>query len=344
MLVTRAPLVTEYTRPDINTAKPTTAVAPPKEQSNYSVSGVPKSSCNAGPSFEPSSPTTDLGTLAESGEIPFSSPSFCKLPQVTCTDSDLALLEGGNNITTDPEKNTPLHWAMATGSVKVVNSLIEHGASLDAQNSFGETPLHYGAGCPSTVCGNLRCCEILLDAGADPTITSACGHTALHYAAAHGNVPVARLLLEHGVHPDLTDDEGETALHIATVENRRGIIRAILSAGGNPNCANADGETPLHVAVALGERSTADFLVSLGAVTTAVDLFGFTPYTQPRIVTLPNRQTGRSKTGKVPNSKASITMTTNSLVSPLSDSVVSVQEKATVTRRVDQPNTAILAM
>ncbi|KAH3732091.1 calcium-activated BK potassium channel [Pelomyxa schiedti] len=299
-----------------------------------------------------SHPVAEIPSLGISGEIPMSVPKYHKLLQDSSeTDDIMSFLEVGGDINaTDEQKNTPLHWAMAVGSVRAVTTLIENGASIDVQNLFGETPLHYGAGCPSTVSGNLRCCEILLDAGADPCITTACGHTSLHYAAAHGNVPVARLLLELGVHPDLTDDEGETALHIATIENRRGVIRALLSAGGNPNSVNVDGETPLHVAVALGERSTADLLLSLGASPNLVDNFGFTPFLQPKIASQTNKQTPRRKAGPAKadpattHKKPLITLTTSPLVSPLSGAAdISAQGKAHGTA-VERPVTAILAM
>jgi ankyrin repeat protein len=57
---------------------------------------------------------------------------------------------------------TPLHAAAASGSVNVVQILLESGAEVDAQNSYGNTPLHIAC-----LNGHSNMCSELTYYGAD---------------------------------------------------------------------------------------------------------------------------------------------------------------------------------
>lgn len=56
-------------------------------------------------------------------------------------------------------------------------------------DSEGKTPLHWTA-----VCGNVECTRALISAGADPTLKTAKGETALKIATSRGSTEVAALL------------------------------------------------------------------------------------------------------------------------------------------------------
>jgi ankyrin repeat protein len=60
---------------------------------------------------------------------------------------------------------TPLHFAVRTGSCKVVKMLIEAGAEVDLPNDDGVTPLHL---CLRKLPFNLQMIDMLLHAGANP--------------------------------------------------------------------------------------------------------------------------------------------------------------------------------
>ena len=71
----------------------------------------------------------------------------------------------------------PLHYAASTGSVAVIEALLDNHAYIDAESPNGSTPLMMAAlyGTPQAVAS-------LLDHGADPTLKNTLGLNALDFA------------------------------------------------------------------------------------------------------------------------------------------------------------------
>jgi len=70
-----------------------------------------------------------------------------------------------------------IHLAAEGDSVEVLKLLIKHGADVNTPNSRNIRPLHHAA-----LRGSDRAARILLDAGADPTLLSKSGVSALDTA------------------------------------------------------------------------------------------------------------------------------------------------------------------
>lgn len=72
---------------------------------------------------------------------------------------------------------TPLHYAATSGSIAIIQMLLDENAYIDAESPNGTTPLMMAAmyGTPDAV-------RLLLDAGADPTIRNQLGLAALDFA------------------------------------------------------------------------------------------------------------------------------------------------------------------
>jgi len=86
---------------------------------------------------------------------------------------------------------TPLHQAAKDGDLETVRELIIN-QRVDPNITLpenGKTPLHYAASCD-----NIRLAKLLINWGADTTITDNRGRTALHHAAASGKKSIARYL------------------------------------------------------------------------------------------------------------------------------------------------------
>jgi len=65
----------------------------------------------------------------------------------------------------DAQGQTPLHWACDNGYAKVVEILLDNGASINSKDNDGMTPLHYAC-----MCEHANVVELLLKRGADPSI------------------------------------------------------------------------------------------------------------------------------------------------------------------------------
>jgi ankyrin repeat protein len=119
--------------------------------------------------------------------------------------------------------------------------------------------------------------------------TLGAGTTPLMRAARAGDAEVMRLLLEKGADPTLTTKDGNTALMLAAGvgfrdKNTRGTeaealeaLKVSIAAGLDLKQANTRGETALHGAANRGADTIVQFLVDNGADLNAKSKPGFTP-------------------------------------------------------------------
>lgn len=90
------------------------------------------------------------------------------------------------NIPTPKEKvqgqDLSMHDAVRHKQIDSIQVLIESGYDINAKDENGMTPLIYAA-CR----GHVECIKLLLDAGADVSITDNWGYDAYHTAMLHGD-------------------------------------------------------------------------------------------------------------------------------------------------------------
>ena len=90
---------------------------------------------------------------------------------------------------------------------------------------------------------------LLLDMGASIDARNAQGATPLMTASGRGNLTLVHLLIKRGARIDAADHNGNTALHEASFQADARCVEALLVAGAQPSVRNALGSTPLHQAV-----------------------------------------------------------------------------------------------
>jgi hypothetical protein len=139
-----------------------------------------------------------------------------------------------------------LHFAATFGYDSMLQKLLELGARVNHQNSYGATALL--CACRSN---RLLCVEILLDNGADPSIPDRSGSTALHYMifmdekdtpfissrlVANGADVDAKSIPFRPIFQFIGESEGycDTPLHWAVSAGRLDVCQTLLRHGANP--------------------------------------------------------------------------------------------------------------
>ncbi|KAL3153955.1 hypothetical protein ABBQ32_013515 [Trebouxia sp. C0010 RCD-2024] len=163
---------------------------------------------------------------------------------------------------------------------QIVTMLIAHGASINAKDGQGFTPL-----ANALVGDHPDLVSLLLSCGADTAARSSEGITALFLAVGNiGNMlqrfgtsfawdkalqeasleTVAKLI-KHGADVHAASDEGQTPLHVVAFGQRTDKAELLLANGADVNARDVDGQTALHTAAGWGCPGSIRLLLQHGA-------------------------------------------------------------------------------
>jgi ankyrin repeat protein len=207
------------------------------------------------------------------------------------------LLDRGANANIIGSGYTALHAAVLRGNPDSVRALVARGAFINSRLRHG-TPTMRGSReffLPESLTGatplwlaarflEQDLLRLLLERGADPSLTLQDGTTILMAAAGVGSqaalfdrrdriaalkgsderlaVPIVTLLLERGADVNGSNELGDTALHGAAKMNYPIVARMLAERGARLEARNKKGETPLTVA---GGDEVKNVLRTLGA-------------------------------------------------------------------------------
>src|SRR5262249_18222759 len=125
-----------------------------------------------------------------------------------CLDLAKRLLDAGASAEArDRLGASPLAHAAVAGEPELVTLFLDHGASVDAQNLEGSTALYQAA-----ENGRLPIVKLLIERGANVSLPGRNGIMPLSAAAYMGSVPIIELLIEKGADPKTTDATSKAAI------------------------------------------------------------------------------------------------------------------------------------
>jgi ankyrin repeat protein len=150
----------------------------------------------------------------------------------------------------DEYQSTALMVAAGCGHVELCKQLINQGANVNAQTSYGSTALRMaicGANYTKSI-NHFNICKLLLEHRANIDLQDTVGGTALSVALYFGQIEISKLLIEATANVNLDD-----ALMITAKNGHLELCKLLLKHGANANAKDSFGVTALMLAACHGE-------------------------------------------------------------------------------------------
>lgn len=165
-----------------------------------------------------------------------------------------------------------LFEAIEAGDTESLRTILDQGASTNANNSLRFKPLHMAA-----IQNQPEVTQILLDYGAD-AFKEVTGLTPFHLAAKNNNVEVLKIYLNSGFPIDLQQKSSfeQTALGQAILSGSTDAFLFLLQQGADPNFQTFEGNTPLITSVERKQDVYVAHLVSVGADLSTINTYNLT--------------------------------------------------------------------
>jgi ankyrin repeat protein len=178
-----------------------------------------------------------------------------------------ALIDAGADVNAKNSRAaTALHWAAADAAK--VKLLLLNGASVDAKTAEGRTPLFAAATMPNSA----SAVRHLLEAGADVNAVTLAGTTPL-FPAVNASAETTKLLLDRGADPNRATRAGVTPILFT---RDAAVVALLIARGADVRARSKVGETALMDVAARGDLAAAKLLLERGADVNAVDHKGYT--------------------------------------------------------------------
>jgi len=172
------------------------------------------------------------------------------------------------------KRSTAVMFASERGFLPIVELLIENGADVSISNKFGYTALH-----ASTRGNHIEVSKVLVAAGADVNAVDDKGRTPLFLAAEENSLEHVRLLKEHGADLETRDKKGWSPLYAAVNRGSLDVAKYLIGEGVEVKSQTAgDSRSPLLVASFSGNVEMVKLLLEAGADVSAKLGMGHSPY------------------------------------------------------------------
>merc|ERR1719310_266878 len=151
---------------------------------------------------------------------------------------------------------TPLHWAAQDGLVRFTMKLLALGATANAADVCGATPLMIAA-----YNGHVGICEALLkERSTDVRQGNGFLNTAAHYAAQRGQAGCIDVLVKAKAEVDCVDKHGDSPLAWAARNGHIEAVHKLIELRADPLNDNNASEDPIELALAMGHTAVAAVL------------------------------------------------------------------------------------
>lgn len=190
--------------------------------------------------------------------------------------------------------STPLYKAADRGRRDVVRLLLKHGARVDPEGECYNVTIALDPSIASTrailslvkqvkdkpkrdaeaytalqraaLHGFHEIVDDLRTAGADTSIATKRGWTALHYAARSGSVKTVAALLKSWRNNNHVDKDDLTPLHVAVIARKKAVVETLLESDSTLiDDFHIGLYTPLHFAISVGSNAVVRLLLDRGA-------------------------------------------------------------------------------
>lgn len=170
---------------------------------------------------------------------------------------------------------TAFHLAASVGNSHIIQLLAESGANVNAQESWGQTPLAI-----ATLRDRLYCMEVLLRLGAEKEVKDYHHQqTALHIAAASRDEECVLLLLDSGCSVHAVNGEGLSVLGVALINKFYRVVPLLLEYGARLNDTDRQHLAPPLETYLTKTTGKMEYIFSFRAEMTACLLSPDTPRT-----------------------------------------------------------------
>ena len=158
----------------------------------------------------------------------------------------------------DYDFRTALHVASSEGQKKVVQVLLEAGASPNRSDRWGGSPLD-----DALRQRHLEGADVLRKAGGRKGMAD--HSTELITTAARGDALTVASLMKDGISPNQSDYDLRTPLHLASAEGHEQVVSALIEAGATVDSKDRWGCTPLDAALRWNHEGVERLLRAAGA-------------------------------------------------------------------------------
>lgn len=148
----------------------------------------------------------------------------------------------------------------------------DQGLNVNLPNDVHMYPLHY-----AVTSGSLRMVTILVNRGAYIDCVNDSKMTPLMIACEEDDSDITQFLLDRGASFRTQDGSGNFPIHIATRSKSYSCVTKLISAGSTVNLKNHFHDTPLHISCRLGYHSVSRLLLEEGSDPESDNKFDVSP-------------------------------------------------------------------